>query len=354
MRRSLVLITIAALLMVGAPVRGQAPSYAFDVFSAYLESLRVQAGIPGLAAAVVGEDAVLWEHAFGRQDVARAIVTRTDTPFHVNGLTEALTASIVLRCVEERRLSLDDHIGDFQPDSADANATIQQVLTHTTQSGNGLVFAYRPDRLDPLRIAVRACTDNSYRETLASTLRQVGMFDSVPGADIIRLTPPFEGIPDPADAERFAAVLQRIATPYAVDSKGRASQSQYTVGTLTPSNGLISTVRDYAKFDLALRQGLLVRPDTLAAAWRAPVGADGRPLPHGLGWFVQSYNGENVVWQFGLDENASSALVMTVPGRNVSLILMANSDRLVRPLPLAAGDLTVSPFGKLFLSFFVR
>ena len=354
MRRSLVLITILALLMASAPTRGQAPTYAFDLFGAYLEALRVQAGIPGMAAAVVGEDAVLWEHAYGRQDLTRAIATRTDTPFHINELTETLTASIVLRCVEERRLSLDDLIGEFDPDSPDANATIEQVLTHTSRSADGLVFAYRPERLDPLRIAVRACTEDSYRETLAGVLQRFAMVDTVPGPDVTQLVPPSEGIPDPSDAVRYASVLQRIATPYAVDSKGRASQSQYSEGTLTPSNGLISTVRDYAKFDLALRQGLLVRPDTLAAAWRAPVGTDGRPLPHALGWFVQSYNAEPVVWQFGLDENASSALVMTVPGRKLTLILMANSDRLVRPLPLAAGDLMVSPFGKLFLSFFVR
>jgi CubicO group peptidase (beta-lactamase class C family) len=358
MRRLLLFTTAIALLLASAPTHGQAtayaPTYAFDVFGAYLESLRVQAGIPGLAAAVVGEDNVLWEHAYGRQDLGRAIATRTDTPFHVNGLTEALTASIVLRCVEDRRLSLDDRIGQFEPGSPDANATIQQVLTHTSSSADGLVFAYRPERIDPLRIAVGACTDNSYRDTLAALLQQFAMFDSVPGPDIVGVVPPAEGSPDPADAERYAGVLQRIATPYAIDSKGRALPSQYSATTLTASNGLISTVRDYAKFDLAVRQGLLLRPETLASAWRAPVGTDGKPLPHGLGWFVQSYNFEPVVWQFGLDENASSALVMTVPGRKLTLVLMANSDRLVKPLPLAAGDLTVSPFGKLFLSFFVR
>ena len=206
----------------------------------------------------------------------------------------------------------------------------------------------------PTRLAVRACTEDSYRETLVGLLRRLAMFDSVPGPDAVYLVPPAEGIPDPADAERYAAVLQRLSTPYAVDAKGRASQSQYSETTLTPSSGLISTVLDFARFDLALRQGLLLNPETLAAAWRAPSGADNRPLPHGLGWFVQNYNGESVVWQLGVDENASSALVMTVPGRNLTLILMANGDRLVKPLPLETGDLAVSPFGKLFLSFFVR
>jgi CubicO group peptidase (beta-lactamase class C family) len=358
MRRSfLVLFATIALLMASAPMRAQAPTYAFDVFGAYVESLRAQAGIPGLAVAVVGEDGILWEHAYGRQDLTRAIATRTDTPFHVNGLTETLTASILLRCIEDRRLSLDDPIGKFDQESTDAGATIRQVLTHTTNSTNpagGLVFAYRPERLNPLRFAVRECTDNSHRETMAGLLEQLAMFDSVPGSDVVELKPPAEGVPSRPDAERYAAVLQRLATPYLVDSRGRSSQSQYTETTLTPSNGLISTVRDMARFDLALRQGQLLQPDTLAAAWRAPMGADGRPLPHGLGWFVQTHNGEPVVWQFGMDENASSALMMTVPGRNLTLILMANSDRLVKPLPLAAGDLTVSPFGKLFLSFFVR
>src|ERR1041385_7391287 len=86
MRRSLAVITTIALLIAAAPVRAQAPSYAFDVFGAYLESLRVQLGIPGLAVAVVGEDGILWDHAFGRQDVARVIAPRADTLFHVNGL----------------------------------------------------------------------------------------------------------------------------------------------------------------------------------------------------------------------------------------------------------------------------
>ena len=46
--------------------------------------------------------------------------------------------------------------------------------------------------------------------------------------------------------------------------------------------------------------------------------------------------------------------MMTLPKRGLTLVLMANSDRLVKPLPLAAGNVTVSPFAKLYLSFFVR
>src|SRR5205814_8327036 len=44
-------------------------------------------------------------------------------------------------------------------------------------------------------------------------------------------------------------------------------------------------------------------------------------------WFVQSYNGEPVIWQYGIDPAASSSLLITLPQRKVTLILLANRDR---------------------------
>ena len=349
MRRLRAISTAIALLLLCAPAHAQNPVY--DVFRDYLDALRVQAGVPGLAAAIVDTSQIVWQHAYGRQDLIHNVVTRTDTPFHADGLTEMFTATMVLMCVEENRLSLDDQVALFEPNSAEPNATIRQLLTYTDDSQT---FAYRPERLEPLSAAVRTCTGMSFRENLALLLERLAMVDSVPGPDVVDLQPPAEDVPDPDQAARYASVLQRLATPYAVDSKGRASVSRYSATTLTPSTGLISTVYDLANFDLALRQGILIKPETLDSAWRAAIGPGKQPLPHGLGWFVQPYNGETVVWEFGLDENAASSLVITLPARGLTLILMANSDRLVRPLPLAAGDLMVSPFARLFLSLFAR
>jgi hypothetical protein len=66
------------------------------------------------------------------------------------------------------------------------------------------------------------------------------------------------------------------------------------------------------------------------------------------------YNGEPVVWQFGVSENGASSLIVSVPSRWVTLILLANSAGLVKPFALNSGDLMASPFGRLFLSSFVR
>ena len=341
--------TIAIALLAHSPVYAQ--GLVLDTFRDYLESLRVQAGIPGLAVAVINQNQVFWEHAFGEQDVQRAVATRTDTPFHLDGVTQVVTASLVLRCVEDGRLRLDDNISQPGSDGPDANASIRELLSHTTASEDGLQFAYRPERLDALLDAVTACTGQSFREAVGALLDRLGMPNSVPGPDVIQLEPTAEYAPP---VERYENVLQRLATPYAVDEQGRFVESRYTVTTLTAAAGLISSVRDFAWFDLALRNGQLLHADTLTLAWRRPVGSNGLPLPHGLGWFVETYKGQPVVWQFGVGEDASSSLVVTAPKQGLTLVIIANSDGLAEPLTLAVGGLTQSPFARLFLELFVR
>ena len=355
MRR--VLLTFTVAVSSSLAVLHAADDLVLARFGEYLDALRTQAGIPGLAAAIVGPGEVQWERAFGRQNVERAIDARFDTPFPLDALTQVFTASIILRCAEEGRVSLDDRVGNYAADAPDPTATLRQLLTHTTGSADGLTFAYRPERLAGLAFAASACSGESasaavsYRSMLARLLDQLSMHDSVPGPDVVQLaTPPFPAVM----MDRYRGALARLATPYAVDLQGRASPSRYVATTLTPAAGLISSVRDLEWFDLALKKGHVLRPETIADAWTTPIGRQGQRLPHGIGWFVQSYAGEAVVWQFGLGENASSSLLVTLPRRGLTLILLANSDGLSKPFALAAGDLTVSAFGRLFLGIFVR
>jgi len=349
MRRLVLVATIVAGLAAGVRVHA-ADNLVLARFADYLESLRLQTGIPGLAAAIVGTTDIAWERGFGQQDIDRNIGALPYTPFHLDGLTQTVAASLVLRCMDQGRLSVDDRIDHFDPATTEGNATLRQILTHTF---NGPVFSYRPQRYQSLAAVVQECEGVSFRTAVARTLDRFVMFDSVPGADAAQLTPPADGIGE-SWVERYRTALARLALPYAVDSRGRASRSQYAATSLRPGSGLISTVRDYARFDVALRAGTILRPSTLALAWTAPTDREGRTLPHGMGWFVQNYYGEKVIWQFGQGDNASSSLVVILPARSLTLVLLANSDGLSRSLGLENGDVTSSPFGKLFLGLFVR
>ena len=367
MRRGWLLI-IAFVFLARSPAWAQTEPFptnplVLDRFGAYLDALRLQTAIPGLSAAIVDTKGILWERAYGQQNIAQSIATRTDTPFHLDGLTQVATASLLLRCAEEGRITLDDQLGQYDPKSAEPGATIRQVLSHTSGPPLSLVFAYNPGRLNALAPVFKACHGGSLRSDAARLLDYLAMVDSVPGADAIKFGPAPNGSPatagtspmfDQAHIDRYTAVLARLATPYIVDQQGQASVSQYTTKTLTPSAGVISTADDFAQFTLALISGGFLKSQTLAMAWTPQPGTDGRPLPHALGWFVQSYNGETIVWQFGESDDGSSSMVVTIPGRGITLILMGNSSGLVKPFPLADGDLTVSPFGLVFLRLFVR
>ena len=180
------MLALALALSLGALVYA-ADDFVLSRFTDYLDALRAQAGIPGLAAAIVGPGDVVWEGAFGKQDIERNIATRLDTPFQLDGMTQALVGSLAIRCASGGWLSLDDPVSRFNPASPDAHATIRQILTHTTAGANGLTFSYRPERLAPIAAAVADCTDSTFRWGVSALFDRMAMIDSVPGSDVVAL-----------------------------------------------------------------------------------------------------------------------------------------------------------------------
>src|SRR5437016_364210 len=153
MRRVIAAAAVVAALLVGVPLHA-ADNLLLSRFADYLESLRQQTGIPGLAAVIVGPTDISWERGFGYADVDKLVRTETFTPFQLDGVTQTATAAIVLKCASEHRVSLDDTMSLFGLGSPDANATIRQVLSHTTETG---AFSYQPQRLDSLKKVVESC-----------------------------------------------------------------------------------------------------------------------------------------------------------------------------------------------------
>jgi CubicO group peptidase (beta-lactamase class C family) len=207
-------------------------------------------------------------------------------------------------------------------------------------------------RFAQLSRVVESCVPQPFRKTLAvQILERLAMKDSVPGRDVREETVTAQTLFSSTVQQRYEDVLERMAVPYKVDKKARASRSDIPVENLSASTGLVSTVRDLAHFDAALDQGLLLREETLAAAWTNVAGRD-KLLPTGLGWFVQKYNGEPVVWHFGSINGGYSSLIVKLPAKRLTLILLANSDGLTSYFDLAAGDVTKSLFAVLFLRLF--
>lgn len=86
-------------------------------------------------------------------------------------------------------------------------------------------------------------------------------------------------------------------------------------------------------------------------AGRSPTGD---ALPYGLGWFIAAPQGERLIWHTGLWEGAYSALYLKVPGRHLTLILLANSDALQWSARLDEAVVERSPFARALLEAFPR
>jgi CubicO group peptidase (beta-lactamase class C family) len=354
---------VFVLVALGPAPGVRADSFALLLFEQYLEALRVQARIPGMSAAIVQEGEVVWERGFGFQDVENGVRAAPDTPYPLNDLSQTFAALLLLQCVERGRLDLDARVTDFVPAFPAGAASVAHVLSHTSDATPpGSAFKYDPARFNQLTGVAEACSGSTYRRLLAtSLLEKLALTDSVPGHDLE--TPDALNLPEGlftrAELERYAAVLARVARPYRVDRNGRPVRSEYPPKEIGAAGGVISSVRDLARLDAALDRDndpefpdeLLLQRETLDLAWQAVPSADGR-IPTGLGWFVQIHNGRRIVWHFGIMRDGFSSLVVKLPDRRITLILLANSDGLSAPFPLAEGDVTTSFFARVFLRIF--
>jgi CubicO group peptidase (beta-lactamase class C family) len=341
------------MAILAAPARPGAQGLPFALFERYLESLREQTGIPGISAVIVQGGNVVWQAGLGKQDVERSIAARDDTPYPIGDLTQTFAAVLVGQCVESAGLSINQPIRRWSDAIPEGSATLRHVLSHASSGVPGEAFRYDPGRYAALTNVVGDCADRPFRAAVYEEIfDRLGMRDSVPGRDLADTGTRDRSLFSGNQLNEFGAVLGRLATPYRVDRSGKASRSEYPAEGVNAATGLVSTAQDLARFDAALDDQVLLRPELLSVAWSNVTTSSGAPLPSGLGWFVQNYNGERLVWHFGATPGAASSLLIKVPRRDITLILLANSDGL-SPASISEGDVTASLFAKLFLRVFV-
>ena len=346
----LTLVAVASLLLGTMASARQSIDLGSSAFESYLELLRQQTGIPAISGALVQDGAIVWERGLGFADLEARIRATPDTRYAVADLTQMFSAVLLLQCVEQRHLSLDAPLGTYGVAVSDNGATLRQLLSHTSPVNAGSGFRYDLERYSRLTGIVEHCAPQLFRKSLAHRLlERLSMIDSVPGRDLASASVVPDELFHSADLTRYARSLERMAIPYKVDKRGRATRTQLAAEGINAASGLISTVRDLARFDAELDSSLLLQGETLATAWSQAQLVDRPAAPTGLGWFVQHYKGTKVVWHFGVVPNGYSALFVKVPARRATMILLANGDGLAIPFQLEAGDVTRSPFASLFL-----
>ncbi len=116
--------------------------------------------------------------------------------------------------------------------------------------------------------------------------------------------------------------------------------------------GLTASALDIASFSMAMDRDALLQPATKALAYTPTVSPTGEVFPYGLGWFSTDYKGVRLIWHYGL-WTANSSLIIKVPDRQLTFVVLANSDALSSPYSLGQGKLETSAWARTFLDTFV-
>jgi CubicO group peptidase (beta-lactamase class C family) len=309
------------------------------------DRLRDSLHIPGLSIAILENDKLLWAGGLGYADRAGGRRANEHTLYPIASLTKPIAATLALQLVEQGRLNLDEPLSHFHKDFQTDRVHVRHIMTHTAAAFEpgmrpGDRYRYSGAFYGYLAPVIAKVAGRPFREQLvANVLEPLHMTESVPGHDVLD---------EPALAARYADALRRLAKPYSNDTL-----ASYPPRFMGSSAGLLSTVTDLAKFDVALDDDVLLRPATREQAWTPGRANDGSILPYGLGWFVQDYGGTRLVWHYG-QWPMFSGLILKVPRRRITLIALANSNGLSASFPLADGDVLTSPFARAFLAASAR
>ncbi len=178
------------------------------------------------------------------------------------------------------------------------------------------------------------------------------MRDSVPGPDVVDDGQTWALLGE-ANLERYRQALARVAQPYTYYGDGEVLRTSYPPADFWASAGLLSTVRDLAKYDAAVDRHAFLGEAMQARAWTPFLSNAGQPLAQGLGWYVTDYRGTRLVWHFGHWGTGFSAMYLKIPARRLTLVMLANSEALADHHYQVGEDITHNVFACTFIHAFV-
>jgi CubicO group peptidase (beta-lactamase class C family) len=335
------------------PALGEPNDLRVNRFRQQLEADRERLKIPGLSAVILEDGDVLWTQGFGYADVERRVPATPDTLYHIASVTKTFTAILVLQLVEQGKLDLDAPVARYVPEIQDDRIRIKHLLSHTSEGTPGEQFRYNPERFEHLKAILEQTTGKPLRALFVETfLEPLVMRDSVPGPEVADHGQTWAVLGE-ANLERYRQALAKVAQPYTYYGEGEVVRTSYPPGDFWASAGLLSTVRDMAKYDAAVDRHALLGEAMQARAWTPFLSNAGQPLAQGLGWYVTDYRGTRLVWHFGHWGTGFSAMYLKIPARRLTLVMFANSEALADHHYQVGEDITHNVFACSFIHTFV-
>jgi len=357
------LALLAVVLWLSAAVTAQPGRVAADrdqvALARLTDDARLALGTPGLAAAIVVGESVVWAQGFGTADLEQGVPVRPEAVFRIASISKPITATAVLQLVERGLVSLEDPIQRFVPSfprKPQGEIRIRHLLTHT--SG---IRHYRGSEMNS-------------REAYPSVERALAVFKDdpllfAPGEQYAYSTYGYNllaGVVEAASGRSFDDYLRvHVFAPAGMTSTFlerpqeivRWRARQYVRGPLPGTwwqapyvdlsvkwagGGMISNVVDLARFDIALNGGRLLKPESLEQMYTSARLTSGNATGYGLGWMISQDGGRRRVAHSG-GATGGTTFMLREPKARLASVILTNLDNVPRLRDLAEQLIALAP-----------
>lgn len=371
---------------------------ALGSFEENLKRLQGKYRIPGMSVAVLHKQKLLVAKGYGFSDLTNQIPASKNTPYNLASCTKPIAAIVLMQLVDRGKLDLDtpmtillkeyvcpvryrgrelkgydtfiqclkdiikdknnplaeefrNSYGNYHPEKH--IITPRHHLTHTSEGIPGDSYHYNGDLYSFLALVVEAIAGKSFPQVMADQITTpLKMASTLPASQaearnniLKNRSKYYRTGPDGG----YQEVMENrpVKWPDILMKIGLEIEPSFLINA---GAGMVSTVEDLARLDIALNQDRLLSTKTREMMFTAYVSNNGKTLPYGLGWFVQKINGKKLVWHFGYG-GIHSSLYLKVPEEDKTFILLANSGGASSKFNLGiTGDVRNSPFAVAFLT----
>lgn len=317
------------------------PAEADDRLDAFMQRLHSRSGFNGNVL-IAKKGKILYQNAFGWADYLMRDSLDIASQFELASVSKPLTATGILRLVEAGKIRLEQTVDEFFPDFPYPDVTIKLLLTHRSGLTNYLYFTDKkeiwPDKrkgmtngevmalLAKHKPAKYANPDVRFFYNNTNYMALAAIIEKVTGQDFAVYMK--ENVFDPAGMANTAvyskAVYEKI--PNGVighDKVWRRSVVQNFQDGPVGDKGIYSTVQDLYLFDRALRDGRLLKPETLDSAYAGYSKPSKSVFNYGYGWRTYETSDEQVVYHTGWWHGFRNIYVRDLTN-DVTIVLLAN------------------------------
>jgi CubicO group peptidase (beta-lactamase class C family) len=298
-------------------------------------------GISAVSVALVSEGRIVLAKNYGRRSLGTGEPVKRSTAFAVGSVTKQFTVALALMLVEEGKLSLTDPVAKWYPEATRAKEiTISDIFHHVS----GYTDFYPLDYVTrPMQKAISG--DDIVREYAGAPLDfEPGSRWSYSNTGFTMLGRIIERITNqPLGTvlkERIFRPLGMTHSYFEPDPRGKGVAQGYSSYMLSPltlaapegrgwtggAGGIYSTAEDLARWDIALMNGKVLKPESWKTVITPRLLSDGASSGYGGGQSIGARRGWMWLQHGGAVSGFLSSNLM-IPAQKSAFITLAATER---------------------------